>query len=190
GDLRINYLITSSIEFQSKGVGNGDTIGLFRIWLSFRSSEWMRNPEDQAQSLRGRTGNILQMEKEQIWIRWGQQKLSKKIELEALLRCLCSLANGYKLNRASTGVVVLSKWKKRVPHTRNSYPSLNCLWIVGVLKTAILRFFCWFNKLYEQFNVCDHNRRVGILEAWLTTEHNVLVVSTRDLWLVSLNQSQ
>ncbi|WZY68565.1 hypothetical protein YC2023_000805 [Brassica napus] len=86
GDLRINYLITSSIEFQSKGVGNGDTIGLFRIWLSFRSSEWMRNPEDQAQSLRGRTGNILQMEKEQIWIRWGQQKLSKKIELEALLR--------------------------------------------------------------------------------------------------------
>lgn len=295
GDLRINYLITSSIEFQSKGVGNGDTIGLFRIWLSFRSSEWMRNPEDQAQSLRGRTGNILQMEKEQIWIRWGQQKLSKKIELEALLRvrgkrrrrrkrgcaslcfqllvdttpsllkCLCRLANGYKLNRASTGVVVLSKWKKRVPHTRNSYPSLNCLWIVGVLKTAMLRVclffftfsffvgsisstssssFIWYvwvlnghllkcglfglwnvwNNIFGigfwiwfiLLSVCDHNRRVGILEAvlfmlvivlkrqindlalvcfvgfgkWLTTEHNVLVVSTRDLWLVSLNQSQ
>lgn len=53
GDLRINHLRSRLKECQPKRVGNGDTIGLFRIWLSFRSLEWMRNPEDQAQALRG-----------------------------------------------------------------------------------------------------------------------------------------
>ncbi|KAF3536123.1 hypothetical protein F2Q69_00020757 [Brassica cretica] len=53
GDLRIKNLITSSTEFQLKRVWNGDTIGFFRKWLSFRSLEWMRNLEDQAQELRG-----------------------------------------------------------------------------------------------------------------------------------------
>lgn len=61
GDLRINHLRSRLKEFQPKRVGNGDTIGLFRIWLSFRSLEWMRNPEDQAQALRGMNFVIIKM---------------------------------------------------------------------------------------------------------------------------------
>ncbi|KAH0853566.1 hypothetical protein HID58_093068, partial [Brassica napus] len=203
GDLRINYLITSSIEFQSKGILGVDAESR-RSSTIIKGSNWKYLTDGEGTDMdqvgttevveEDRTGGIVEGKgKRRRRRKRGCASLCFQLLVDttpSLLKCLCSLANGYKLNRASTGVVVLSKWKKRVPHTRNSYPSLNCLWIVGVLKTAILRFFCWFNKLYEQFNVCDHNRRVGILEAWLTTEHNVLVVSTRDLWLVSLNQSQ
>ncbi|CAF2074503.1 unnamed protein product, partial [Brassica napus] len=59
GDLRIKYLVTSSKVFQWKRVWNGDTIGFFRKWLSFRSSERMWNPENQAQELRGMSFVIL-----------------------------------------------------------------------------------------------------------------------------------
>ncbi|KAH0903208.1 hypothetical protein HID58_042711, partial [Brassica napus] len=59
GDLRIKYLVTSSKVFQWKRVWNGDTIGFFRKWLSFRSSERMWNPENQAQELRGMSSVIL-----------------------------------------------------------------------------------------------------------------------------------
>lgn len=59
GDLRNRTFVTVCKETLWKLVWDGDTIGIHQKWLLSRSSEWMWNPKDQTQELRGRSFVIL-----------------------------------------------------------------------------------------------------------------------------------
>ncbi|KAF3546803.1 hypothetical protein DY000_02001540 [Brassica cretica] len=61
GDLRNRIFVTVCKETLWKPDWDGDTIGISPKGCLSRSSEWMRNPEDQPQELRGKFG---------LWIRF------------------------------------------------------------------------------------------------------------------------
>ena len=151
GDLRIKNLITSSTEFQLKRVWNGDTIGFFRKWLSFRSLEWMRNPEDQAQELRGMNSVIIKtrslpsvIESGNIIMRYDNYKkdtwLLDRIFFGILgcrNRFLDDWLEIYRINYGRFSINVLGLWRDELSYAYNYIRNWDSLFISITVSSMI-----------------------------------------------------